>query len=152
MQTESTGENIASLNDAFETPKRKADQGIKTFDFLGQLSAASNQQQPAMSKQDYMRILREKRQAKFEEKRMLAQTIVQNRETAAPSKFGQVGQSDCEKYQRGQLGQPFRLFNELNSSLQKLVAVTELMADGEEAKEVEQSVRRDSLTGDAEME
>jgi hypothetical protein len=25
VQTESTGENIASLNDAFETPKEKAD-------------------------------------------------------------------------------------------------------------------------------
>jgi len=41
-RTGSTGENIASLNDAFETPKRKAEQGIKTFDFLGQLSTASN--------------------------------------------------------------------------------------------------------------
>lgn len=33
--TDSTGENIASLNDAYETPKKKAEQGIKTFDFLG---------------------------------------------------------------------------------------------------------------------
>lgn len=61
VQTESTGENIASLNDAFETPKKKADQGIKTFDFLGQLSSTSNQQNPTMTKQDYMRLLREKR-------------------------------------------------------------------------------------------
>lgn len=60
-RTGSTGENIASLNDAFETPKRKAEQGIKTFDFLGQISTASNNQKPqGMSKADYMRALREK--------------------------------------------------------------------------------------------
>ena len=65
------------------------------------------------------------------------------------------GQSDCEKSMRGKLGQPFRLYGELSTSLQKLEAVTEMIANGEEFKEAMRYLKRGSMTGfgeDADME
>ena len=90
VHTESTGENIASLNDAYETPKKKAEQSIKTFDFLGKMTSQPTKQ--GMAKGDYMRMLREKRMSKFEAKQCQAQMIVRNRET---------NQVTCEKSLRG---------------------------------------------------
>ena len=65
------------------------------------------------------------------------------------------GQSDCEKSMRGQLGQPFKLYGELTTSLQKLEAVTEMIANREEVKEAMRYQKRGSMTGfgeDAKME
>ncbi len=65
------------------------------------------------------------------------------------------GQSDCEKSMRGKLGQPFRLYGQLSTSLQKLEAVTEMIANGEEFKEAIRYPKRGSITGfgeDADME
>jgi hypothetical protein len=90
MHTESTGENIASLNEAYETPKRTAEQGIKTFDFLGQLSSAEGKQPVGLTKTEYMKLLRDKRMHKFEEKRKQASNIILNRETLVLVKCGQV--------------------------------------------------------------
>ena len=56
---------------------------------------------------------------------------------------------------RGQLGQPFKLFGELSTSLQKLEAVTEMIVNGEEVNQAMRYPKRGSMTGldeDAEME
>jgi hypothetical protein len=57
------------------------------------------------------------------------------------------GQSDCEKSMRGKLGQPFRLYGELSTSLQKLEAVTEMIGNGVEFKEAMRYPKRGSMTG-----
>lgn len=115
VHTESTGENFASMKDAFETPKRKAEEGLKTFDFLGQISsgAANKEQKPGVSKAEYMKQLREKRLLKFEQKRQQAEVIVRNQERKG-------SYTACEKSHRGSLGHPFKTFNELSLALSKL--------------------------------
>lgn len=89
-----------------------------------------------MAKADYMRALRDKRLAQFEEKRQKARTIVQNREIA---NFEKVSGS-----LRGQLGQPFKLFSDLNTALQKLEARAESKSAWEETKEDDRKAQLDS--------
>ena len=103
------------MKDAFETPKRKADQGIKTFDFLGQIDSGNGkkEQKQGVSKADYMKQLREKRLQKFEQKRQQASVIVRNQERKGSYTI-------CVKSLRGSLGHPFKTFNELSEALSKL--------------------------------
>lgn len=52
--------------------------------------------------------------------------------------------SGCEKSLRGQLGQPFKLFSDINSALLKLEARAEMIGVWEESKEEDRKQQLDS--------